>query len=221
MDGYAYCLNANNGRLVWKTQVGTTEVDYTVSGSSPAVENGRVYIIGQYAYCLDARTGDVIWSTSIRTAGNASPTLANGYVYIGYSRIGWGRLDCLDAETGNTVWSFSCGAVISTPSIAYGKVYFGTCDDNMYCLNALTGALIWSYHAGGWEIRSSPAVASGRVYFTDDNLDNINGKIFCLDADTGQPIWTHITGCIGGVSSPAIAYDTMYVAAGNTIYAFK
>lgn len=91
----------------------------------------------------------------------------------------------------------------------------------MYCLNALTGAVQWSFSTGGYEVRSSPALANRRVYFTDDNLDNVNGKVWCLDANTGQLVWSYSTGCIGGVSSPAIVGRVLYVSAGDTLYAFK
>lgn len=116
--------------------------------------------------------------------------------------------------------SFTSGAAVcSTPAIANGKVYFGSCDDKMYCLDANTGNNKWSYHAGSYEIRSSPAVAQGLVYFIDHNLDGLNGKIYCLNANSGTIVWSYMTGSPGGFSSPAVANGIVFVGAGNWFYA--
>jgi outer membrane protein assembly factor BamB len=214
-DGFLYCLDTLTGAFLWKHAVGI------VYHSSPAIANGFVYIIGGYAYCLNANTGEEVWKATTSTDGNASPVINNGVVYIPYSLPGWGRLDCLNASTGSPLWSFTPGAAVcSTPALAYNKIYFGSCDRSMYCLDAATGRKIWDYTIAGYEIRSSPAVANGMVYFTDDNLDMKNGKIYCLNAETGTQIWTYNTGNMGGRSSPAIGYNSMVVASGDSLYVF-
>jgi outer membrane protein assembly factor BamB len=53
--------------------------------------------------------------------------------------------------------------VWSSPAIAGGLVYVGSCDDSVYALNANTGAIVWSYATGN-AIFSSPAVSNGVVY---------------------------------------------------------
>ena len=58
MDGDLYCLDAEDGDLVWSQDIG--QLIY----SSPSVADGKVYI-GSYSherlYCFNAETGDHIW----------------------------------------------------------------------------------------------------------------------------------------------------------------
>ena len=89
----------------------------------------------------------------------------------------------------------------------------------MYCVDANTGNLVWSHWAGSYEIRSSPAIANGLIYFIDDNLDGINGKVYCLNATNGATVWSYVTGTMGGFSSPAVANGIVFVGAGDWFYA--
>jgi hypothetical protein len=130
-------------------------------------------------------------------------------------------LYCLDAETGELVWNYVFGmGVISSPAVAYGKVYIGSRDD-LFSLDAVTGKGIWNSTIGG--VWGSPAVADRKVYVGLGQVGQ-NHEVCCLSADTGIPIWSYI---IYGqeplyvVSPPAIAYGKVYVqSADGVIRAF-
>ena len=64
--------------------------------------------------------------------------------------------------------------MISSPAVANGVVYVGSCDNNVYALNASTGAELWSYTTGTMGV-SSPAVANGVVYVGSDD-----GKVYAF-----------------------------------------
>ena len=50
------------------------------------------------------------------------------------------------ADTGELVWKFDASdGSSSAPSVANGRVYFGSGDGLVFCLNAETGEKIWSY----------------------------------------------------------------------------
>ena len=57
-DGYIYCFNASNGKIVWKFGPAGGEVD-----SSPAIYNNRVYICADdgFLYCLNVTSGYPFW----------------------------------------------------------------------------------------------------------------------------------------------------------------
>jgi outer membrane protein assembly factor BamB len=56
--------------------------------------------------------------------------VAGGVVYIGTYE---GRVHALDAAAGTAVWSFAIGAdVESSPAVADGALYIGSCDGNLY-----------------------------------------------------------------------------------------
>lgn len=107
------------------------------------------------------------------------------------------------------------GAIVGSPSIAYGKVYVGCIDRNIYCLDAQTGTIVWKYLTN-WKIRSSPALKDGKVYIGPDD-----GNVYCLDANTGTLIWkTELSNLMVGLamadpfqirSSPTIVGDRIYL----------
>ena len=85
-------------------------------------------------------------------------------------------------------WSFrTAGAVISTPVVAGGTVYFGSSDHNLYALAAASGALRWKFATGG-RVTSSPALAGGRVYF-----GSFDSNLYALDAASGKLLWKFAT----------------------------
>ena len=75
-----------------------------------------------------------------------------------------------------------------------------------------TNDILWSY-ATGFEVRSSPAVADGKVY-----IGSGDGRVYCLDASTGTQLWNYITGNRVS-SSPTVADGKVYVGShDNRVY---
>jgi eukaryotic-like serine/threonine-protein kinase len=81
-------------------------------------------------------------------------------------------------------WRFHTGAaVLSSPAVSAGTVYFGSNDHHFYALDAANGALRWQFATHG-RITSSPAVVAGRVYF-----GSYDGNFYALDAGSGALLW--------------------------------
>ena len=58
------------------------------------------------------------------------------------------RVVGLDATTGAARWEFATDAyVLTTPTIAPGRVVFGARDGYVYALDAATGILVWRFMA--------------------------------------------------------------------------
>lgn len=137
-------------------------------------------------------------------------------------------------------WKFKAGgAVVSTPALAQGVVYFGSSDQFLYALDEKNGALRWKYRTGS-RVASSPAVAGGRVYF-----GSYDGNFYALDAASGALLWKFATGGerrfaarhLHGtlpvtevmpdpfdvyLSSPALAGDLVYFGSGDgNVYALE
>ncbi|MDQ0935146.1 serine/threonine-protein kinase [Streptomyces turgidiscabies] len=91
----------------------------------------------------------------------ASPTVADGVVYIGSDTD---DLYALDTETGVLRWTFTTGADVSSkPTVADGTVYLGSQDSNLYAVDVGTGKQRWKFLTGKNE-SSSPTVVDGLVY---------------------------------------------------------
>ena len=155
-----YAFNAATGQEVWSAAAGGAS-----SGSSPAVENGVVYLGSQdnNLYALSAATGLQIWSAPTGGAIFSSPAVADGVVYVG---SGDNSLYAFDAATGRQLWKAATGSFVeSSPAVANGVVYVGSDDHNLYAFEAATGRPLWSVPTGN-AVYPSPAVANGIVYVT-------------------------------------------------------
>ena len=210
-DGKLYCLDAGTGTKIWEYPTG-----FQIA-SSPAVSNGKVYVGSGSGkiYCLDANLGEELWNRSM--SGMSSPTVAHGKVYCVGNNQHNGTLDllCLNADNGTSIWVYSNLSIgASSPAVAYGKVFVGSFDNNVYCFNADTGLKIWNYTTGD-RIWGSPAVADGKLF-----IGSQDHKVYCLDANTGEKIWDYTTGFEVG-SSPAVADGKVYIGSfdGN-VYCF-
>jgi len=200
------CFNAEDGTLLWENSTS----DGTVIYSCPAVEDGKVYVIGgSTLYCFDANNGELLWDKSPGSTFG-SPAVIDGKVYMCDL---FGTVYCLDEIT--DYWQYSTGEfnAYSSPAVAYNRVYIGA-GSSVYCINADTGAYVWDYTTDD-NVQSSPAVADGKVYVGSNDK-----KIYCLDANNGNKIWDYLTEASFGSASPSIAHGIVYGPAGNDLYAF-
>jgi len=201
-----YALEENTGTLIW-----SYICDFL--SSSPAFTNGKVFIGSGDAegkvYCFEADTGEVMWK-SPSTEGYilGAPAVSNGKVFIGSGRATLNnKVYAFDQQTGETIWTYTIGdQILSSPSVAYGKVFIASLNRGVYALDEATGNFIWKYETSGIIFGSSPAVAYGKVF-----IGSGDGKIYALDATTGSLIWTHTTGDAITGSSPAVADGKVFI----------
>ena len=218
-SGKIYAWDAITQMLLW-SQVSVSNF----SSSSPAANNGRLYIGSNdgYFYCVDPRTGVAIFS--FQTGGRvvSSPAIADGVVYFGSDDY---NVYALNATTGIPLWNFTTGDMLETcPAVANGIVYICSNDHLIYALNATNGTPIWSVHeysqywpptaSNSSYVYSSPAFSNGILY-----VGSFDGLVYALNATTGATIWSYDIGNFI-YASPAIAYGVLYIGSfdGN-IYA--
>jgi outer membrane protein assembly factor BamB len=85
-------------------------------------------------------------------------------------------------------WKFRAGgAIVSTPAVLDGTVYFGSSDHKVYALDERSGAVRWTFLTKG-RVSSSPAVTAGRVY-----VGSFDGNFYALDAAGGALVWKFAT----------------------------
>ncbi len=137
-------LVAAGGKLIIPTWEGeihafdplTREVEWSFSlggevWGSPVTDGEKVYVAhwGGDMIALDLKTGDEIWETKIGKA-TASPSLSNGYIYIGTEG---GSLATLEANTGKIVFEATGLGSILVPPLPYrGSVYIATLEGRLY-----------------------------------------------------------------------------------------
>lgn len=121
--------------------------------------------------------------------------------------------ETINLPQGEIKWTFKTErAIHSSPAVAYGNVYFGSADGNLYAVDAATGAERWAFETGSW-VESSPAVVNGVIYFGSND-----GNFYALDAHSGQQLWVFDT-AYPIMSSPAVADGVVYFG-GDDYYVY-
>ena len=211
---YSKSKAPHTSQLLW-----STTLDKEVR-SAVTVQGDKAYVgtFGGSVYALNASTGEQIWKFSADDRIWATPTIANGIIYIGSVSVN-GTVYALNATTGAQIWKFSTGeSMWSSAAVVGNIVYFGSNDNNVYAVDAHTGRKIWNYTTGG-DIRDSPAVVDGVVYISSQD-----GYLYAINATTGEKVWSTYTVDTDTYTnaSPAYVNGTVYIGSGDSnLYAFR
>jgi len=223
--GDVYCLDAANGERMWSFSTGANAY-----GLSPAISEGYVFATNRNGdvFCLNAASGVRVWNVTVGDAVG-SPVAADGFVYFG---SGDGNAYCLNASSGNKIWNYTTwynsagpshgyhwGNSVSDPAVAYGRVYVGSMDFDIFCLDALTGGKIWNFSTGAG-VHAPLTVVGGCVF-----AGSYDGNVYCLNASSGVEIWRSAAGVFSPVSaggsagSPVVADGVVYVVGNGVLSA--
>ena len=245
------CWDGDTGEVLWEydtNQIGERAY-FAYRG---AAGFGRYYDCtisnspNGWVACWDAKTGELLWKQpGYYNIHYATSALADGKLYAQICDSAAGSVTagllmpgtafgCFDAYTGTLLWRLD-GIGASSPSIAYGNLYFVN-SGYVYCIGDSTptssSAKDWSlgyvgnieqprvgasgpedlsnpkwvYRTGG-KVSSSAAVVNGKVYIGSDDHN-----LYCLNAYTGQKIWNFMTGYWVG-ASPAVVGGKVYTGA--------
>jgi outer membrane protein assembly factor BamB len=199
-SGFAFALDAKNGRTLWKRRIGR------LNASSPAYSKHRLYVVNLvpgHILKLDAKTGRTIWKRELPDRAESSPLVIDRTVYFGAEN---GRLYALSTVNGNERWSTELGgAVKAAPAYYGGRLFVGDYGGHMNAVDAKTGKLLWQSGSlgpgfgGSGAFYSTPAVAYGRVYG-----GNNDGRVYSYDVSDGTLAWSYSTGGYA-YSGPVVA----------------
>ena len=216
-----YVLNESTGEQIWNFNVSGVGVSYT-----PAIANGKVFVVFGFGglFVLTESTGSQIWNYTLGGDGYRNPTVANDRVFI--ADVGNSlSLIALNESTGVQLWNYTGGggATFSTPAVANGRVFFEDMS-NVTALNETTGEVLWNiYFVSTNTMRTSPAVADGKVFiaFTASAPTPGVPTFYALDETDGSTIWSTglyedywicLNGCTWGtLASPAVADGVVYL----------
>ena len=129
-------------------------------------------------------------------------TVGGNHVYFGSSADD--QVYCLNLKTGKIRWTFFTGGPVRlAPTIADGRLYFGSDDGRLYCLDALSGKAIWSAYLGPdgrrqlgngrmisrWPLRTDVIVEDGIAYCGAGVFPHEGVMMAAFNAETGAKIW--------------------------------
>jgi uncharacterized repeat protein (TIGR01451 family) len=202
----SYTVTAN-GVTTGITSSATVTVGATPTGPAPGTDDWPNWGFDQQQHRVNTaetafnttnvRTLSTAWQASIPKPDKyqASPTVANGIVYIGSIH---GVLSAYNETTGALLWSYQApGSIYASPAISNGIAYFGTVNEPQesqagnyaIALNAQTGAVIWADALPDGADWAPPLIAGGDVFYPMANREGMSGGMIAFDAMTGAKIW--------------------------------
>jgi outer membrane protein assembly factor BamB len=211
-----FCLDAANGKSIWKARV--QETGGAEAGSStPCIVKGRLYVVGSggKVFCLNADSGSPIWETRLSRSGAKS--IASSIAVVGKTAVLLADvLTGLDAETGKLLWTQDGIAGHESSPTQWntkGRDYV-ICNSarETHGVDPADGRILWSVPGGG---KSTPVVA--QEYGGDFLLNMSDNRRTGLSAyrltDKGpQKLWTLPKSDRG--SSPVVFDGHVYAIAG-------
>jgi len=127
---------------------------------------------------------------------------ADGAVYFGSSTDN--KVYCLDGSTGEVRWTKITGGPIRlAPTVASGRVFFGSDDGHVYYLDARDGSVLWTFRAAPedrrvlghgkmislWPVRTGVLVDEGVAYFGAGIFPAEGVFLYAVEAHEGREIW--------------------------------
>jgi outer membrane protein assembly factor BamB len=193
--GRVVAVAARNGRTLWSRKLPSR------AESSPLIDRGTL-IFGTEdgrVYALRAKDGRIRWTYRAGGAVKGAIALDAGKLYFGdYA----GKVYAIRRSNGHKVWvvkpirrllGIGEGNFYSSPAVAYGRVYIGSTNGDVFSLSATDGKLGWRKRTGNY-VYASPAV--GRVGKGPPTVyvGSYDGHFYALDARSGRPRWVRWIG---------------------------
>lgn len=161
----------------------------------PVAADGRIFVMDAQSQvsAIDAASGAVVWRKDLpprsRRDGHAyggGLAYAEGKLYVGSGNRYVAQLDAASGEIG---WSRETESPVhAAPTVAHGRVFVVSTDNELLAFDAATGAPDWNYQALVEPARilraSSPAVSGETVI-----AGFASGEVVALRAGNGNDLW--------------------------------
>lgn len=211
-------FNTGSGGVAWRAFLAPTgERAREGYGGGLAYSDGKLIAATGFGTisALDPRTGKKIWETNLKTTVRASPTAAQGRIFVIASD---GRFFCLSAADGSQLWQYrglpEQKSLISNPSpaVAGNAVAVPYPNGDVSLLNVADGTLMWNESLARTRAASSfssmsdaarPAISDGLVFAIGHG-----GRMIAAQVDTGERVWSLD---IPGTQAPWVAGDHVFV----------
>lgn len=181
---------------IWSVSIGEgASSDFKIL-ARPVVKDGMVYAMDAVGTvsAVSAGKGDVKWTVETTPEDSDGPAIGGGVGVEGdtvYATTGFGEVLALNAADGKVKWRKSLmNPLRAAPTIAGGRVYVVSIDNQLSALNADTGEIEWQ-HRGITEAAtlmgaSNPAVVGDSVVVAYGS-----GEIYNLRAENGRVSWNY------------------------------
>jgi outer membrane protein assembly factor BamB len=192
-EGMLVALNAADGQLRWKADVGGN------FSASPVADDRSVYTAGQYGSAISEQrhangtlralsktTGVTVWMRTLQAPLSGSLLVSENALFAGGAD---GKVYAFAKRTGLTLWTNQYAENFSSQPAAAGRLlYIGSEQGSLFALDQATGNVAWHYQTRG-PIHGPIAILNGTVCFGSGD-----GYIYALRETDSKLIWRRRTG---------------------------
>lgn len=182
--------------VAWRRKFGEPTKRRSHVTAPPVAAGGRVFVMDGEAQvsAIDAASGAVVWRVDLnpgkrrdRHAFGGGLAVADGRLYVA---SGFRFVAALDVNSGKVLWrQQTASPVHDAPTVAAGRVYSISVDNQLETFDAATGQPGWRYQALAEPARilaaSTPAVSGETVIAAFSS-----GEVTALSAANGSELWT-------------------------------
>lgn len=180
----------------WSSNVGEGSDSNFKLLAKPVIMGGMVFTMDARGEVMafDVKDGDRKWDVDTVPPDSDSEAMGGGIGADGdtlYATTGFGEILALKAADGSIKWRKTVlNPIRGAPTIAEGRVYVTTIDNELHALDAKTGDELW-HHRGISESAtlmgaSSPAVESDSVIVAYSS-----GEVYNLRPENGRVAWSY------------------------------
>ncbi len=229
-DDTVYCLNTENGELIWKTSYeAAAQASYGKgSRATPCIEDARVYTFGRSGdlVCWNLENGEKIWHENVSTEGGSEPTWGHSTspLIYGDSVIvnggGSARTIAYNKMTGTVKWKSGSGhpgyAALVMMNIEEKPVLITFHGKGLAALSPDDGTELWNTE---WKTpydvhATTPVFFEDRIFITSGY--GTGGELLKVTFSSAEPLWRNkeisshhsdpyiISGCIYGYSGDSM-----------------
>jgi outer membrane protein assembly factor BamB len=191
-------------RIVWETSLGEgSNADFKLL-AEPVVSRGVVYTMDAEGLVssFDAKNGKEKWERDTAPQDDENPAIGGGLAVDGdtvYATTGKGFVCALQAKTGEIKWRKALLKPLrAAPTVADGRVYVVSIDNELNALNAANGEILW-HQSGIAESATLMGASSPAVQGDFVAVAYTSGEIFSLRVQNGRMSWNY------SLASPAQA----------------
>ena len=181
--------------VAWHAKIGKGSTATRRLNAAPVVAGGRIFTMdtdGEVA-AFDVATGRRAWAAKItlkkkrNEAFGGGVSAADGKVF---ATTGFGVVEALDAGTGAVVWRKELVLPLrGAPTVAGGKVYALSPDNQLFALTADKGDTAWSV-SGTVEVSGLLGTAAPAVALDTVVTGYSSGELNALRVENGRTVWT-------------------------------
>jgi outer membrane protein assembly factor BamB/orotate phosphoribosyltransferase len=215
-DGFAYCLDAQSGSLLWETHCAgsiVTSVAACRAGGAVCVAGATDKQAGVLV-TLSAETGHILWRLESQSPLECTPGFdaQRGRLIAGANN---GVVVAVDASSGEVAWQFATGGAVkgAVAIDRHGRCYFGSEDGFVYAVDGSAGALLWKRKISH-SLHTEPLLCGDMLVAAGNSK-----RVVALKTDTGEVCWitTLRAPHVGGVALVADKWIALGCDAG-TVY---